>query len=374
MLSLLRSSDTKKSEESDEDLKVQIVHLTKKIRDQENLISHMNEGLLVVGCDERIKRINNAATSILCLQGGPHVGRFVEEVVRNHDLQLFIKKSLTSSESSQIEVIFDSDEGEKYLQVYGKHLIDIDTHTASLLIVINDISHIRRLENLRRDFVANVSHELKTPITAIQGFVETLLDGAVQDPSDANRFLDIIGRNAERLYNIIDNLLSLSRIEQEKDHGDIHLEPDVVINVLQLAVQGCEQFAQVKDVRITVSCDPNLRALMNASLLEQAVTNLLQNAIEYSPHHEEVIVEGYAEGEQVMIRVIDRGCGIEPLHLPRIFERFYRVDKARSRKHGGSGLGLAIVKHIAQTHGGFAGVISAPQCGSTFYLCIRGDT
>ncbi|MFA5112568.1 MAG: ATP-binding protein, partial [Desulfobaccales bacterium] len=227
---------------------------------------------------------------------------------------------------------------------------------------------LRRLEQARRDFVANVSHELKTPITSIKGFVETLLDGAIQEPDNAVNFLNIIARHADRLNAIIDDLLSLSRIEQDSDRGKIALAVSQVSEVLRKAVQVCRERAAAKDIAIDLTCPADLTAEINAPLLEQAVVNLIDNAVKYSPAARPVQVEARVEPGEVVILVKDQGPGIAPEHLARLFERFYRVDPGRSRKVGGTGLGLAIVKHIAQAHGGYVTLQSAPGKGSTFFI------
>ena len=236
------------------------------------------------------------------------------------------------------------------------------------LIVLNDVTRIRRLENVRREFVANVSHEIKTPITAIKGFVETLRDGAVGNPEDAERFLGIIENHAERLEAIIEDLLSLSRIEREAERGKIALVEGQVQDVVQMAVQVCEMSARAKEIKIECSCDKDIASKINGPLLEQAMVNLLDNAIKYSAKGSTIWVEASQTAEDIEIDVRDQGCGIEKEHLPRLFERFYRVDKARSRQLGGTGLGLAIVKHITQAHGGQVSVESIPGKGSTFSI------
>jgi len=230
----------------------------------------------------------------------------------------------------------------------------------------HDVTRLRRLENVRSDFVANVSHELKTPITSIKGFVETLLDGAVHDPEDARRFLKIVAAQADRLNEIIEDLLTLSRLEGDTERAGISLQPGRIRDVLQAAAATCQLKATEKNVEIELTCDDGLRVEINAALLEQAVVNLVDNAVKYSPGGQTVHVEAAKTPAEIVIRVRDHGCGIGPDHLPRLFERFYRVDKARSRKLGGTGLGLAIVKHIAQAHGGRVTVESVPGEGSVF--------
>jgi two-component system phosphate regulon sensor histidine kinase PhoR len=237
-----------------------------------------------------------------------------------------------------------------------------------VLIVFHDITRLRRLENVRRDFVANVSHELRTPITSIKGFVETLLEGPLEDTRDVERFLRIVLRQANRLNAIIGDLLILSRIERGADEATIELGMESVREVLAAAIEMCEQRASSKQIDIELDCPEDLTARINPHLLEQAVVNLVDNGIKYSPAGASIRVRAFCEAEGVAIAVEDQGCGIEAKHLPRLFERFYRVDQARSRELGGTGLGLAIVKHIALAHQGTVDVESVLGVGSTFTI------
>jgi len=216
--------------------------------------------------------------------------------------------------------------------------------------------------------VANVSHEIKTPITAIKGFVETLRDTAMENREDAMRFLTIIEKHVDRLNAIIEDLLSLSRIEQGVEKEDISLVESRIRDIIAASVQLFEGKASSKNIEIVISCDENLKAKVNPPILEQAVSNLLDNAIKYSDNESTINVEVRQTEAETIISVHDRGCGIEEEHLSRLFERFYRADKARSRKLGGTGLGLAIVKHIAQAHQGYVEVQSTPNKGSSFSL------
>jgi two-component system phosphate regulon sensor histidine kinase PhoR len=234
------------------------------------------------------------------------------------------------------------------------------------LLVVHDVTRVHRLEKVRRDFVANVSHELKTPITSIRGFVETLQDGAVHDPEKAKRFLDIIRRQSERLNAIIEDLMELSRIEREAETETIDRGVHDLGPVLEAAVADCAAKASARNVGVSLRLAGPLFARVNARMLEQAVANLLDNAIKYSDPGAGVEIGAEQSGDTITIHVRDQGPGIPSEHLPRIFERFYRVDKARSREVGGTGLGLAIVKHIAQAHGGTVSVESTPGEGSLF--------
>jgi two-component system phosphate regulon sensor histidine kinase PhoR len=233
---------------------------------------------------------------------------------------------------------------------------------------MQDITRVRQLEQMRQDFVANVSHELKTPITSIKGFVETLLDGADADPKARSRFLGIIAKQAEHLNAIVADLLLLSSVEHQTRQHQITLETLPLLPVLESAVEVCNVQASAKQIPVTVSCPEDLTAQISPHLLEQAVTNLVENAIKYSEPGASVSITAAMEGPNVIIDVQDNGRGIEQRHLERLFERFYRVDKGRSRQLGGTGLGLSIVKHIALAHAGRITVKSALGEGSTFRL------
>ena len=273
----------------------------------------------------------------------------------------------TSDEAVEDDLLLRGEE-ERVLQIRGAALRDVRGRSIGAVIVLHDITNYRHLENVRRDFVANVSHELKTPIASIKGFVETLLDGASQNPQDAERFLRIVAKQADRLNPIIEDLLSLSKIEQSKEETSLPLSTGNIKAVLDAAVYDCQTTAAERNIRVAIACDEAVVADINAHLLEQAVVNLLDNAIKYSEPGDEVLVEVQTTPSEVQIIVADHGCGIDNDHLPRLFERFYRVDKARSRKFGGTGLGLAIVKHIVLAHGGKVTVESTPGEGSTFTI------
>ncbi len=336
----------------------------------EGVLSSMSEGVLALDNEERILRFNGAAARLMSIDPTQAQGKRIQEVVRKVELQRFVARTLSSRKPLEGDLVLGSAEGERYLQAHGTPLRDLQNRDIGALVVLNDVTRLRRLETLRRDFVANVSHELKTPVTAIKGSVETLLGGALDDPAAAERFLGIVVRQADRLGAIIDDLLALSRVEQDSNQGEIPLEQGAVRPVLEAALQVCQQAADAKKVRINLFCSAQLEARINAPLLEQAVVNLLTNAIKYTAIAGKVVIEAAQFREQVLIKVQDWGCGIDPQHLPRLFERFYRVDPARSRKLGGTGLGLAIVKHIVQAHGGDVVVHSTPGTGSVFSIAL----
>ena len=336
--------------------------------ERDAILSSMSEGVLAVDDRYNLLILNEAASRLMGITGSFPEGRGLQEVVRNVELLTFVERVLAGDEALEGQMVLREFQQDRYIQSRGTALRDTAGRRIGAVIVLNDVTQLRRLENVRRDFVANVSHELKTPITSIKGFIETLSDGAIHDPADTKHFLDIVARQTQRLNAIIDDLLMLSRIEQQTDRSEIELQTGPLRPVIQAAVQLCEGKAAEKEVSLQVSCQENLAARMNPALLEQAVVNLIDNAIKYSNPKGEVKIEAARTNGTVMIGVIDSGCGIEPQYLPRLFERFYRVDKARSRKQGGTGLGLAIVKHIAQAHGGRVAVESSPGKGSAFSI------
>lgn len=338
--------------------------------EREAILSSMVEGVLAIDLDERVLSLNQAAARLLGIALDKAQTRTLQEVVRNRELQRLVSEVLTRQLPVATDFEILSREGEKrHIHAQGTVLYDPQNHPMGALVVLHDVTRLKKLENVRRDFVANVSHELKTPVTSIKGFVETLLDGAMHNPADAQRFLRIVASQADRLNSIIEDLLTLSRLEQGSDKAEISLEPGAIRQMLLTAVEVCLLKAEAKQIRVEIACDEGLSTRINAALLEQAVVNLVDNAIKYSPAGQKVHVTAFPEGDEVVIRVEDQGAGIPKEHLPRIFERFYRVDRARSRELGGTGLGLAIVKHIAQVHGGYATVKSTVGEGSVF--CIH---
>lgn len=245
---------------------------------------------------------------------------------------------------------------------------------ASLIAIATSFALVRRvtapLEEMRREFVANVSHELRTPITSVKGFAETLLDGGASNPEETRRFLEIIARQSDRLEAIIEDLLTLSRLDKDSDASGIPLEQAPLRAVISNAADVCRHRAVAKHVRIDLHCGEHLMGRINPPLLEQAVVNLVDNAIKFSPEGGVVSIEGRQEKRSTVIHVRDNGIGIDKAHLSRLFERFYRVDKARSREMGGTGLGLSIVKHIAILHRGRVFVDSTPGQGSVFSIYL----
>ncbi len=331
------------------------------------VLSSMAEGVIAVDMDEQIVSINKAAARIFENLPENLLNRSIPEVIRNPDLQKFINKALSSKENLEEDITLYQ-RGERILYVHNTPLEDADGRRSGILVVVNDVTHLRKLENMRKDFAANVSHEIKTPLTAIKGFVETLRTGEKNEPKETDQFLAIIDKHVNRLTAIIEDLIKLSKIEQQDEKSDIHLTESSVKSVISSAIQTCREKAKAKKITIDLVCPEDISLQCDSRLMTQAMVNLLDNAINYSNEKSDIQISASLKDNELMIRVQDHGIGIPKEHLSRLFERFYRVDKARSREIGGTGLGLAIVKHIAHAHGGRVSVDSIPGKGSTFSL------
>ena len=352
-----------------DELRTQINTITEQRGELQAVLSSMVAGVIAVDTEERIISMNNAAAMMFVCSSSKAQGRSIQEVVRNTVLQQFVEEALSSQKPIEKDITLYSD-GERFLNAHGSILCDAEGNRIGALIVLNDVTRLRKLETMRQEFVANVSHEIKTPITAIKASVETLRDGAMETPSDAERFLEITEKHVIRLEAIIEDLLSLSRIEQEREKEEISLSNAKIRGVLESAIQVCRPKADSKEIELSLICDEDMVVNMNSALLEQAVINLLDNAIKYSHEASKVRVEVNQTDKEIVLSVKDHGRGIMNKHLDRLFERFYRVDNGRSRDLGGTGLGLAIVKHIAQAHKGRVTVESKHGEGSTFSIHI----
>ncbi|HYB99515.1 MAG TPA: ATP-binding protein [Candidatus Limnocylindrales bacterium] len=349
------------------ELDARIRSLVAERNEQQAVLGSMVEAVLAVDTRERVMALNAAGADVFGVDPESAVGRSIQEVARNSDLHRFVAEALAADGPIERELAVHA-EAPRYLQAHGAPVRDRDGVRIGAVVVLNDITRMRLLETVRRDFVANVSHELKTPVTSIKGFLETLLGGAIDDVDNRRRFLEIASRQADRLGAIIDDLLLLSRVEQESDQQTLERPVTSLATVVSEAVDVCALDAERKKIELRVQCGDGVQARVNGALVEQAVVNLIGNAIKYSEEGSTVDVEARRDGADAVIEVRDRGVGIEAEHLPRLFERFYRVDKARSRALGGTGLGLAIVKHIVQAQGGTVTVASRPGSGSTFAL------
>ncbi len=342
--------------------------LSEQRNEQAAVLTSMNEGVLAIDKRERIIHMNRVAGEILSVDYKASKRTLVQQTVRFANLQQFIKTLLGSQQPRSQHLTLRGGTTEKQIQASGTVLQNAAGESIGALIVLRDVTQLRHLETVRSDFVANVSHELKTPITSIKGFVETLLAEDWEHDAETRRFLDIIQQQAGRLNAIIDDLLTLSRLEQ-KD-GMVMTEPSNLAAIIEAAIYLCQLQAHKKAIKIDMVCPPDLSLSVNGPLVEQALVNLIINAVKYSEAGKTVLVLAEKQDDQVVLYVKDEGFGIEHKHLDRLFERFYRVDTARSRKLGGTGLGLSIVKHIVQAHRGHISVESKVGSGSTFTICL----
>lgn len=335
---------------------------------QKAVFESMAEVVIAVDTDMKIITANSAAYRLLGIKDETLKGRFIRDVFKNAEIDNLVLDVLRRGKAREEEINL-LNQVELCLKINARVLVDESAETIGASLVINDLTRLRHLEANRREFVANVSHELRTPLTSIKGFAEALHEGGIDDPDTARRFVDIIYRQSNRLGSILEDILTLSRLDRE-DTDDIEFQGENVKKVVEAAVQICSFNADKKNTAIHVHCDDNLTISMNAQLIEEALINLIDNAVKYSPENSEINVICTVENNKLNIKVADQGNGIGQEHLARIFERFYRVDKARSRDMGGTGLGLAIVKHIALVHKGHVEVESEPGRGSTFSLYI----
>lgn len=352
------------------ELKNRIDTIALQRNELEGILKGMSEAVILLDGEDRIKQMNHAGETLTRRSARECVGMKLSEAIPINDLYRFIQ-SVRQSEDVQEQTLAFSLEGKnRYLQAHGSLVSPPKEGEPNLLLVLNDVTRIKQLEEMRRDFVANVSHELRTPITSILGFLETLKEGALQDPEQSVRFLSIIENQTLRLHALIEDLLSLSRLEQaetkiRKEWTSLH---EIFTEVQTLSGTKAEE----KRILLRFEILPGTpeAVYVNPLLIVQALVNLADNAIKYGDPESEVIITAQYLDRELRLSVMDAGPGIPREEQSRIFERFYRIDKTRSRSLGGTGLGLAIVKHIALAHGGTVILQSTPEKGSTFTLCI----
>lgn len=344
------------------------------------ILRSMVEGVAVIDAQERLVFYNRAFSEIFNVSGASAEGRALIEIVRNSELLALIRKALRGDEGLQSDIVMGITQTQSFsataAPVKAMDLAASEGAAAEkpsgAVVVLHDVTELRRLERVRQDFVANVSHEFKTPLTAIQGFAETLLAGALDDPTNNRRFLEIIRNHAVRLARLTNDLLKLARIEAGK------LEVEYFTVGLMELIEGCAETtllkASRKDITLEIEVPPKLPAVRgDAGLLRDVLQNLLDNAIQYTPQGGSIRVTAEANDRDAVITVADTGIGIPLADQERIFERFYRVDAARSREAGGTGLGLSIAKHIVEAHGGRLSVESVVGEGSKFSFSIPLD-
>ena len=360
-------------------LSIMAARLDEKIRalDRQNretgaILSGMNDALIVIDRDLRVERANPAACELFSLDPESARGIPLIQAVRSVEIVDLVARGAPLGDSETVEL--KTPAGAKSLLVRVSRTGD----DGLAILAFGDVTRLKRLERVRQDFVANVSHELKTPVTSIQGFIETLKDGAMEDPAAARKFLDIMDQQSARLAAIVDDLLAISRLEQAEG-TEIPREPTRIANLFEEVRTLCADIAAKKGTTLVFDPGEGLECAVNPGLVEQAIVNLVLNGIKYSPSGARVAVTarlkdapegGLKDGKTLVVEVADNGIGISEKNLERVFERFYRVDAGRSREQGGTGLGLSIVRHIALAHGGTVSVKSVEGEGSVFTMEI----
>ncbi|MFH2093385.1 MAG: ATP-binding protein [Pseudomonadota bacterium] len=331
----------------------------------------MLEGVIAIDKDERIITVNSAAAKIFDFPAAQLKTRYILEVARNVEFQSFIQRALATHEPVEDDIILKEKES-LVLNIHSTALYDTNRQRMGTLIMFHDITRIRRLETMHKDFAANVSHELKTPLTTIKGFIETLQEMLVsKDTKQSEYFLNIIDKNVNRMIDLINDLLALSRLERLEGTG-IRFEQQPLHALLQAAIHMCQSGISEKQIQVSIDCPEELIVKVDPGLMEQAMINLVDNAVKYSPQNSHIMISARLKENRINIVIQDQGCGIDQDHLPKIFNRFYRVDKSRSRHEGGTGLGLAIVKHIVQYHQGTIVVQSVKNQGTCFKISLPG--
>lgn len=329
------------------------------------ILASMSEGVIATDRQQRILMVNRAAATLLGFAADAATGKFLWEVVRNDDVIKGAADSLAVAGSKTFVIG----------PINARHLeitictFPLQKNAEGMVIVAHDTTQSVQYQDLRKEFVANVSHELRTPLSIIKGFAETLRDGALADPQRGPQYLATIEKHTDQLTNLVDDLLELSRLESQ--YGLTRRVPTDLSPLIRRACDLLLPVAQRKQQQFIQEIPPSLPPILAAAdYIERAIANLIDNAIKYTPAKGIIKISAKEEGKFLVVEVSDNGIGISDKDLPRIFERFYRVDKSRSREAGGTGLGLSIVKHVAQVHGGTVDVASTSGQGSTFRLIL----
>ena len=338
--------------------------------ERQAIFNGMSEGVLSIYMDGGIFHWNEVVCNLF--EVPYHVdykGIPLTEVFKNNQVSNFAE--LVKKQHFFIEDEIELASG-KVLQVHGSLLKEVQGDSLGVLMVFNDISRIRKLEGHRKDFVSNVSHELRTPLTSIQSYVETLLEGNVEDPSTRDRFLLTIKRNTEKLHQITEDLLALSELDLEKEDGKVTFELTELGPIVKGAIKNCEPKARCKEIELEMVSQKDVFNPVNSRLIEQALINLIDNAIKYSSEKTQVTITLAKDKEEknILIQVADQGPGIDKDHLERLFERYYSAENSQNKELDRPGLGLSIVKNIALAHGGRVNVESVQGKGSLFTIIL----
>lgn len=328
------------------------------------LIESMGSGLLMFGREGSVNLVNGVFEKTFGYKRDELVGKTFKEIGLPNGIERLIEDVFLTEHVHECQIRI----GQSYVSVYGAPVIGRHGNWLGIIVVFHDITKLIRLEEVRKDFVANVSHELRTPITSIKGFSETLLDGAMEDPQILKDFLEIIHKESDRLHLLVDDLLELSGIEQEG--FQLHIREVSLSSIISDAKKIVSGALDKKRMHIIGEVDSSATVQADPDRLIQVMVNVLTNAINYSKAETTIRIAAIISSEGASIVVEDEGIGIDSTELPRLFERFYRVDRARSRESGGTGLGLAIVKHLIEAHGGTVKVESEKDIGTKFTLFL----
>jgi two-component system phosphate regulon sensor histidine kinase PhoR len=350
-----------------DELSARVSNMSSEKTKLETILSSMFEGIMLTNDTGEILLLNPSIRKLFFIDSVPE-GKRPLEVMRNNAIQDIVDRVLHENREVMTQEVAVSLPEAKTIMVNGVPIVK-DNVTEGAVFVFHDITELKRLEDIRKDFVANVSHELRTPISSIKGYAETLLDGKVDNEKNVKEFMNIIYQDSNRLARLIDDLLDLSKIESGK--MNMELEPLDIRPVAERSLDVLEKLAKDRTITVRLDIPANLpRVTGDHTRLLQVFLNLLDNAIKYTPAGGTVNLKAHSKDGMVQVDISDTGIGISEKNLPRIFERFYRVDKARSRELGGTGLGLSIVKHIVQAHNGQVWVQSTLGQGSTFSFTI----
>lgn len=330
------------------------------------IVNNIESGLVLIDEKGYIHYVNRTFLSMFGKDSKSYHGYLYYDVLENEEIHRAVQETFLYEKN--IKALFTKKSGmsDKYFEIVGAPIFDDRKHLKGAVLVLYDITELKKLEIMRKDFVANVSHELKTPITSLRGFAETLLDGAMDDPEALRQFLDIMYEEGSRLQYLIDDLLTLSKLENEG--FQMRISKTNLAELVREAEPFIRHKAENKQIHFDYTVDPGLEAAIDRERIKQVIINLTDNAISYTPEKGSVTLEVGHSGSHLLITVKDTGIGIAQSDVPRLFERFYRVDKARSRNTGGTGLGLAIVKHIVELHQGEISLESELGKGSVFTI------
>ncbi|QNU68339.1 HAMP domain-containing protein [Ruminiclostridium herbifermentans] len=344
--------------------------LDKNIR-IDTIINSMRDGIIAIDTNYKILIINTSACDIFGVSYGPGIiGKNLFDITKNAKINSFLEDTIQNNVALTDEItIFSPRMVSNFIyKVYTNPIksAEINHKNAGGVITLHNVTSVKKLEQIRTEFVSNVTHELKTPLTSIRGFVETLKDGAIDDTAVASKFLDIIDIEAERLYHLINDILQLSEIESMRN--DEQVSQNRLKLIVDEVIQLLEPSILKKKIKLHVNVNPNIVILVNKYRIKQMLINLIDNAIKYNHENGSIFINANKLHGTTTISVRDTGIGIPSIHQPRIFERFYRVDKGRSRNMGGTGLGLSIVKHIVHLYNGDISIISEPDKGTEFIV------